>query len=56
MIVSEDTTLNSRLSELKVYLTKRKYPLKLIEDSIVKIHCLDRRSLLSNHKNQRSQI
>ena len=29
MIVSEETTLNTRLNELKIYLTKRKYPLKL---------------------------
>ena len=56
MIVSEETTLNSRLNELKIYLTKRKYPLKLIEDAIAKVHFLDRRTLLSNHKNQRSQI
>ena len=56
MIVSEETTLNSRLSELEVYLTTRKYLLKLIEDGIAKVHCLDRRTLLSNHKNQRSQI
>ena len=50
MIVSEETTLNSRLNELKVYLTKHKYPLKLIEDVIAKVHFLDRRTLLSNHK------
>ena len=50
MIVSEETTLNSRLNELKIYLTKRKYPLKLIEDAIAKVHFLDRRTLLSNHK------
>ena len=43
MIISEET-------ELKVYLTKRKYPLKLIEDAIEKVHCLDRSTLLSNHK------
>ena len=56
MIISEETTLNSRLSELKVYITKCKYPLKLIEDAIAKVHFQDRRTLLSNHKNQRSQI
>ena len=50
MIVSEETTLNSRLNELKIYLTKRKYPLKLIEDAIAKVHFLDMRTLLSNHK------
>ena len=40
MIVSKITTLNSRLSELEVYLTKRKYLLKLIEDVIAKERCL----------------
>ena len=35
---------------MKIYLTKRKYPLKLIEDAIAKVHFLDRRTLLSNHK------
>ena len=50
MIVSEETTLNSRLSELKVYLTKRKYPLKLIKDAVAKVHFLDRRTLFRNHK------
>ena len=49
MIISEETTLNSRLNELKVFLTKRKYPLKLIEDAIEKVHCLDRSTLLRNH-------
>ena len=33
-----------------MYLTKRKYPLKLIEDAIKKVHCLDRSTLSSNHK------
>ena len=50
MIVSEETASNSRLSELTVYLTKRKYPLKFFEDAIAKVHFLDRRTLLSNHK------
>ena len=55
MIVSEETALNIRLSELKVYLTKRKYPLKLIEDAIAKVHFLDRRTLLSNHIDKKSE-
>ena len=50
MIVSEETTLNSLFNELKIYLTKCKYPLKLIEDVIAKEDFLDRRTLLSNHK------
>ena len=33
-IVSDEGTLNNRLSDLKKYLLKRKYPLKLIEDAI----------------------
>ena len=43
MILSEETSFNSGLSELKVYLTK------LIRDTFAKVHCLDRGRLLSNH-------
>ena len=46
-IVSDEDTLNIRLGDLKKYLLKRKYPVKLIEDAISKVHSLDRRKLLS---------
>ena len=45
-IVSEETTLLRRLQELKNVLIKRKYPLKLIEDAISKVHSLDRKKLI----------
>ena len=35
-----------RLDELKTYIDKRKYPLKLIEDAIEKVKLLDRTCLL----------
>ena len=45
-IVSENAVLLQRLDELKTYLEKRKYPLKLIEDAIEKVKLLDRTCLL----------
>ena len=48
-IVSDEGTLNNRLSDLKMYLLKRKYPLKLIEDAISTVRSLDRRTLLNNN-------
>ena len=47
--MSDEGTLNNRLSDLKKYLLKRKYPLKLIEDAISTVRSLDRRTLLSNN-------
>ena len=47
-IVSENRVLDQRLNELKNYLRKRKYPLKLVEDAVEKVKLLDRASLLRN--------
>ena len=47
-IVSENRVLDQRLNELKNYLRKRKYPLKLDEDAVEKVKLLDRASLLRN--------
>ena len=47
--MSDECTLNNRLSDLKMYLLKRKYLLKLIEDAISTVRSLDRRTLLNNN-------
>ena len=56
-IVSENAVLFQRLGELKTYLEKRKYPLKLIEDAIEKVKLLDRTCLLKKpEKSKESHI
>ena len=46
MIISDENTLLTSLEELKTFLSKRKYPSALIEDSILKVKALKRIDLL----------
>lgn len=53
-IVSEERTLQTRLAELKTYLLKRSYPLKLIEDAIAKVQLIDRKEILNGDSHKKS--
>ena len=59
LIISEENTLIKRLEELRNFLLKQKYPPALIDDSIIKIKCLNRPDILKvdeNNETDNSQI